>query len=108
MEGEGTGEEAGEGDEVEGDDDSIPVSEEPDEAEESEPACEDEVYACQAPDFFEDETACADGCEDWSDTARTLWQNFQDLSEIGPVNATIDEDLQWEGVWEYEFNSGDG
>ena len=87
-------------------DDGEGDSEEGEESEE--PEGEDEVFACQYAEFFEDKAACADGCEDWSDTARTLWQNFQDLSEIGPVEAEISEDLQWDGVWEYQFNSGDG
>ena len=60
--------EGGLGDDGEGDlDDEESVESE--ESEESE--CEDEVYACKDPKFFENSIAC-EGCEDLSETARSL------------------------------------
>ena len=78
-------------DEIEGGlgDDGEGESEE--ESEESdEPECEDEVYACQDAKFFEDENACVDGCEDWSETARSLWTRYQDLTVVDKIEAELD------------------
>ena len=99
--------EGGLGDDGEGN--SEEENEDDEESEESEESeCEDEVYACQDAKFFEDENACVDGCEDWSETARSLWTRYQDLTVLDKIEAELDADVKHEGTWELDYNSGDG